>query len=778
MIRQTYEIEGIVQGVGFRPAIYNLAIAHDIGGTIQNRSGKVVLILEGEEDSISFFIQKLSEKLPAPVKINSIKLIKNESCKKKSRFKILESQSDSAYKVSIPADIAICKECRNEIENPSDRRYRYPFTTCVNCGPRYTVVNAMPYDRLRTTLSEFKLCKECKDEYTNPSNRRFHAESIACAKCGPKLFLCDNNGNIINTDNCIAEFKKLIKKGAIVAVRGIGGYLLSLDAYNKEAIITLRRRKGRPSKPFAVMTKGIEIAKKYCEISPIEESLLTSPASPIVILNLKDSAKSELPVSLLSPDTDTLGVMLPYSPLHCLLFDKEINMLIMTSGNRRGEPVCIKNEEAFLRLNGIADAFLCHDREINLRNDDSLAIMQNGKTQLWRRARGFSPGTIRLNKKTERTILAMGPELKNTITLAFDNEAIISPHIGDLETTEAISGLEQAVKEFPLFFRKELEVIAVDMHPNMHSTILGQKLALEKNIPLVSIQHHHAHASSCMTEHNLEQALAVVFDGTGLGTDNTIWGAELLYVNRGYFERLATFKETKLLGGDTSVIKPVRQLISRWIDAGIDIQKKDIVFLGIAEEELALLKQQYEKNINSPLTHAAGRLFDSISVLLGIAPELITYEGETAIRLEAEANKAKNGSKNDIFTFSANENNGMLFIDWSPTFKNFSPEFKRKFHQNKNYLKLKQQYAMDFHIVATSAISKMVEFALSKTATKNIVLSGGVFMNKILTKIVSEQLSKQFKLHVHIHEKVPPNDGGVSLGQAIAASYVITDNSI
>ena len=480
MVRQTYEIEGTVQGVGFRPAIYNIALASHIGGTIQNRSSKVLLILEGEESSISAFIQGLPKKLPFSAKINSIKMIKSEPCKQKTQFKILESESDSVYKISIPSDIAICEECKEEICNPPDKRYKYPFTTCVNCGPRYTVVNAMPYDRCRTTLSVFELCKECRKEYTNPSNRRFHAESIACPKCGPKLFMCDKNGKIMNTNDCIGEFKKFIKSGAIVAVRGIGGYLLALDSYNKEAIITLRRRKARPSKPFAVMARDSETIKKYCEISPIEEKLLKSPAAPIVILKLKNSEKSSLPVSLLSPDTDTLGVMLPYSPLHYLLFDNEIDMLIMTSGNKYGEPVCIKNEEAFTRLKGIADAFLCHDREINLRNDDSLATIQNGKTQLWRRARGFAPEIIMLNKKVNKTILAMGPELKNTITLAFNNEAIISPHIGDLATQEAITGLEKTVKEFLLFFRQEPEVIAIDMHPNMHSTILGEKFSKEK----------------------------------------------------------------------------------------------------------------------------------------------------------------------------------------------------------------------------------------------------------------------------------------------------------
>jgi hydrogenase maturation protein HypF len=518
------------------------------------------------------------------------------------------------------------------------------------------------------------------------------------------------------------------------------------------------------------MVRDIETVKRYCKLSLKEEKLLTSPVSPIVILQLKSSASANLPVSLLSPNTNTLGIMLPYSPLHSLLFDNEIDMLVMTSGNKRGEPVCIKNEEAFLRLNEIADVFLCHNREINLRNDDSLVAIQNRKAQLWRRARGYTPEPIKLNKKIEKTIFAMGAELKNTVTLAFGNEAIISPHIGDLETLEAVNGLEKTVKEFPLFFRREPQIIAVDLHPDMHSTILGKKLAQEKNIPTIAIQHHYAHACSCMAEHNLNEALAVVFDGTGLGLDNTIWGAELLHVKGECLKRLSTFKAVKLLGGDASVLNPVRQLVSRWIDAEIDIQKENIInTMGITQ--LALLKQQYERNINSPLTHAAGRLFDSVSVILGIAPKVISYEGEAAIRLETEAKKTKVASKNNMFEFSINEINGMLFIDWAQTFKNFSPEFVNKIHKDKDYLKLRQQYALDFHIAVALAISKIVEFGLSKTAVKDIVLSGGVFMNAILTKLVAEKLSEQFKLNIHIHERVPPNDGGISFGQAIAASY-------
>ncbi|MEI6056280.1 MAG: carbamoyltransferase HypF, partial [Lentisphaerota bacterium] len=766
-----YEIQGIVQGVGFRPAVYNLAANSSLGGSIKNSSGKVKLSLVGTEASIDAFIAELPRRIPVQARIDSITLLSSESCSEKSNFMIFESDSDESYKVSIPADLAICEDCRREINDPSNRRYQYPFTTCVNCGPRYTVVNAMPYDRCRTTLSSFPLCDDCLKEYTNPSDRRFHAESIACPKCGPTLSLHDQDGIKMDVGDCLAEFKKLIRNGRIVAVRGIGGFLIAVDAKNIEAITLLRDKKQRPHKPFALMARDIQVIRKYCDVSDQEESLLKSPSAPVVILK-RGNRPSDIFIDLISPDSDTIGFMLPYSPLHELLFDNDIDLLVMTSANKRGEPICISNDEAFERLKGIVDAYLCHDREINLRNDDSLSVMQHGKPQVWRRGRGFAPDAIYINHRASKTILAMGAELKNTIALAFDNEVVISPHIGDLETIEANESLTHLSKAIPEFYRKDIQIIARDLHPDMHSSIIGSRIAFEKGIPIIEVQHHHAHAVSCMAEHGFDEAIAVVFDGTGLGTDGNIWGAEVLYVNKDRFERMATFSPVRLPGGDAAVYQPIRQLIARYIDAGVEISKELCDCLGVTDEERKIWKMQCLKGLNSPFTHAAGRLFDSISVMLGICENSITYEGQGAIRLESEALRFRNTGKepSGLIKYSMILKDSLLSIDWSETFRNFSPDRLLKLYADKNYLSLRKQYAYEFHHVLSYAVSDMVSHAVTKKHIKTVVLSGGVFMNRLLTSLVIDRLSKM-GFDVFINEKVPSNDGGISFGQAVIASY-------
>ncbi len=772
MIRRIYEIKGMVQGVGFRPAIYNLATASDLGGSIKNTSGRVVLTLEGDSACIDNFIAGLPDNSPVQARINSVVLIKSEPCPIKSKFQILESESDDNYRISIPADLAMCEDCRKEVNDPSNRRYQYPFTTCVNCGPRYTVVNAMPYDRCRTTLEKFSLCDECLKEYTNPSDRRFHAESIACPKCGPTVFLHDRNGIRMNVGDCIAEFRKLAKNGCIIAVRGIGGFLIAVDAKNGDAISLLRARKNRPHKPFAVMAKSIRVIKKYCLVSEAEEKLLKSPAAPIVILQVKPSASSEIPLNLLSPDTHTIGFMLPYSPLHEMLFDGELELLVMTSANRKGEPICISNDDAFSTLKGIVDVYLCHDREINFRNDDSLCVVQQGKPQVWRRSRGFAPNGIYINRNLPKAILAMGAELKNTIALAFGNEVVLSPHIGDLETLEAEESLTLLSKTLPAFFRKDIGLIVKDIHPDMHSSILGLKIASEKGIGVLEVQHHHAHAMSCMGEHGLEEAIAVIFDGTGLGTDGTIWGSEVLYVNKGSFERLAAFNPVRLPGGDTAVYHPVRQLFARYLDAGTGIEKEFCDTFGITDEERRIWHMQYLKGINSPLSNAAGRLFDSISVMLGLCGNSITYEGQGAIRLEAEALHAQSREveQSGLFKYLKTGRNGMLVIDWAETFKNFPPESLQSFYKDKNYTHIREQYAYEFHLTLCDALTDMVNYAVAAKNTLPIVLSGGVFMNRLFTSLVTDRIS-EMGLKVFINERIPPNDGGISFGQAVIASY-------
>ncbi|OVE73637.1 carbamoyltransferase HypF [bacterium B17] len=754
-VRETYDLTGIVQGVGFRPALYRAAVKAGLTGWVQNRSGTVRLCIEGEDKSLDAFINDLPAFIPPGADINNITKVYSEDEDCFTEFSIIESFDDEDRDVVIPADLSMCADCEQEILDASDRRSGYAFTTCTNCGPRYTVVNAVPYDRERTTMSVFPMCDDCRKEYENPNDRRFHAETIACPVCGPKLTLETLDGNPV--DGNPLELAKLeISNGKAVAVRGIGGFLLAVDAFNKDALLELRKRKNRPDKPFAVMVDSIKTAKKYCDVSPEAEELLLSPEAPIVILDVLDS---DLPLDLITPDAKTLGVMLPNSPLHRLLFSQQFEVLVMTSGNRGGEPICITTEEAHNRLGGIADLILTHDREINLRNDDSLFAIQLNQPQAWRRARGYAPNPVRLDKPLSRNVLAMGAELKNTIALGFDDEVILSPHIGDLEAPEAVDSLEQVAECLPAFMDKEPSVIAVDLHPDMQSSKLGARIAAAKNIPVVEVQHHHAHAAACLAENGRESGLAVVFDGTGLGADGSIWGAELLDVTPGEFNRLATFGGAPLPGGDAAVMEPARQVVGRFAACGIELSDVVRERIKITEEQAEMWKQQCEKGVNAPVSHAAGRVFDSVSVLLGISAERTTYEGQTAIRLESAARRFGRKSLTKL-PLDAYEEKNIFRISWKKAFE-FLAEACLESGKD-------EELAMALHEAMVEAIMLMVKYGAERSESRTAVLSGGVFMNSILNEIAVPELEKE-GFEVLLHRRTPPNDGCIALGQAVIA---------
>ncbi|OGV51944.1 MAG: carbamoyltransferase HypF [Lentisphaerae bacterium GWF2_44_16] len=769
--RKIFELEGTVQGVGLRPFIYRLALENKLGGWIRNSSGKVILCVEGKSPDIGIFLEKLLSNLPSSARISAANCVKNEKIEFFSDvFEIKDSSSDDEARAVIPSDMAICEKCSAEILNPSNRRYAYPFTTCTACGPRYTVIDSMPYDRERTGMSVFPLCPDCLAEYENPADRRFHAESIACPRCGPELSLYNADAVLLPEKNPVTKAREILSEGKILALRGIGGYQLAADAFNRETIETLRQRKKRPHKPFAVMMRDVCTIRKFCELSGDAEKLLLSHQSPILILDIRKAISEKVPLELLSPDALTLGVMLPNSPLHKLLFEQlpgdavpPFEMLVMTSGNRGGGPIAISNAEAFERLSGIADFFLAHDRDIRLRNDDSIVIFQNGIPQIWRRARGYAPEPFRLGKNLNKSVLAMGAELKNTIALGYDNEIVISPHVGDLGTPEALDGLIEIIGKFPAFLSKKPEFIAVDLNPDMHSSVIGRGKALQLGVPVLEVQHHHAHALSCMAEHNLEKGLALVFDGTGLGTDGKIWGAELLEILPGHFIRHATFREVPLPGGDAAVRQPARQLAGRFYSAGIEFSEDWRRMLHVSEEERAIWFQQCAEALNAPLSHAAGRLFDAFAALLRIAPDFITYEGQGAVRLEALAVSGKDflSSRSPEIPFDSVEKNNMLFIDWAPLFRKYSSPDALSGYQPADL-------ALGFHHAVASAALKMLEYAASKSEIKDLVLSGGVFMNRLLNNILLPEI-KKMGLNVHIHQKIPPNDGGISLGQALCA---------
>ena len=766
-IRSTVDLEGVVQGVGFRPAIYRLAAGAGLGGWIRNESGKVRLVLEGPEEKVVQFLRQLPERLPPQARLRGVVPVMREAVGFDAHpvFRIDESRDGGPRRVVIPADLAACSKCMAEILDPANRRYGYPFTTCTECGPRYTVVNRMPYDRANTTMSVFPLCEECRKEYEDPNDRRFHAESIACPKCGPKLWLLNSSGERIDGDP-LRVARGELARGKIVAVRGLGGFLLAVDASNAGAVGRLRERKRRPHKPLAVMTDGLNTIRRYCEVPVEAERLLTSPQSPIVILPLPSAIGHW---SSLAPDADTLGVMLPTTPLHRLLFQPlegdptpPFEWLVMTSGNRGGEPICLSNEEALERLGGIADFILCHDREINLRNDDSLFAIQRGAPQVWRRARGLAPEPIRLARPGQGCVLAMGAEMKNAIAVGCEDEIVLSPHVGDLDTLEAVQGLEKVAVELPKFLDRRPDRVVVDLHPDMQSTRLGRRIAGERNLPVLEVQHHHAHAAACMAEHGVEECLALVFDGTGLGTDGTVWGAELLHVTFNGFERLGTFEGVPLPGGDAAVLNPARQLVARWLQAGAGISGAWRTRLGFGEEEWGLIAHQCRNRINTPVTHAAGRVFDSFSVLLGLMPPGITYDGQPAVRLEACAIRERSQRQDTVLDFKAVQSDGLLVIEWQDLFARYA--------QEPPLPGLAGALALAFHEAMARAACRMAEHGAARTGCRTVALSGGVFMNRILNdRLVPMLEAGGFK--VLIHRSTPPNDGCIALGQAAIAMY-------
>ncbi|MBN1773980.1 MAG: carbamoyltransferase HypF, partial [Deltaproteobacteria bacterium] len=683
LVRMVVDLEGILQGVGFRPTMQVLAEAAGLGGSVQNRSGSVRLTLEGPRSAVLRFVAELPARLPPNARLDAVRQRSLEPLgtdELPGSFRIEASAAGEEVRISIPADLAMCPDCRREVYDPASRFFGYPFTTCTRCGPRYTVVRGMPYDREQTTLSVFPLCPACRAEYENMRDRRFHAESIACPACGPRLEILDPAGRP-QPGPALPAARRALRDGEILAVRGLGGFLLAVDARRADAVARLRERKHRPAKPFALMARNLDVVARHLVLDDEARRLLSGPAAPILVLPLRPGARAaaELPWDELSPDSDTVGVMLPTTPLQALLADPAaddgippFDLLVMTSGNRGGEPPCIRTAEALDRLAGIADRFLVHDREINLRCDDSVAAPGPTGPQLWRRARGFAPEGLRVDPPLRRRILALGAELKSTIAVGARDEVVLSPHVGDLETPEALADLETVVRRFPEFLRLEPEAIAVDLHPDMHATRLGRALAGRLGLPVVAVQHHHAHAAAALAEAGRSRALALVFDGTGLGPDGAIWGGELLALDGPGCDRLGTFRAVPLPGGDAAVRHPVRQLVARLLDAAGEVPPAWRERLRVTDEQLELWTLQCRRGLASPPTHAVGRLFDAAAVLLGAAPEVVTYEAQAAVRLETLAARAAREPVPDERLWTSSVADGRMVVDFAPLFRRFA----------------------------------------------------------------------------------------------------------
>jgi hydrogenase maturation protein HypF len=751
-------VRGVVQGVGFRPFIYQLATQYSLKGWVCNTSENVKIEVEGETKAVEQFLVDLIEKAPPRAIIEDI-TITHCLPRNYSDFEIRQSIAEEGKYQLISPDIATCQDCLREILSPDDRRYRYPFTNCTNCGPRFTIIEDIPYDRPRTTMRHFKMCPECQQEYDNPLNRRFHAQPNACPNCGPTLELLDANGHSITVDDAINTASQLLREGKIIAIKGLGGFLITCDATSELVVNLLRQRKNRLFKPFAVMFSSIEEVKKHCSLTIEEEKLLTSPFSPIGLVEWKNTSTISPAVA---PNLIYLGVMLPYTPLHHLLLRETGIPLVMTSGNISEEPIAKDNDEALRRLSGISDYFLVHNRDIYACYDDSVTIVERGTPQLIRRARGYAPYPIHLKFRSQQ-IIGCGAELKNTFCLARDEYAFLSQHIGDMENLETMDHFENTIALYKKLFRIEPEVIAHDMHPDYLATRYAHEIADTSGKRLVSVQHHHAHIVSCMVDNRLENpVIGVAFDGTGYGSDGNIWGGEFMVADYRGFRRVGQLENLPLPGGAMAIKKPYRTTIGYLLSLfGEDILNQKLPFFKwVDSNEVGIIKKQIENGINSPLTSSCGRLFDAISALIGVRSE-VEYEAQAAIELEMLAYDEKNETA--LYPFSIVEQNGLSVIKLQELFSALISDLQNGTAQ--------ARIAIRFHNTIARMILMLCQVISKKSNITDVVLSGGVFQNRlVLRKAITLLESDGFK--VYTHRQVPCNDGGISLGQVVIANFV------
>jgi hydrogenase maturation protein HypF len=769
-------VRGIVQGVGFRPFVYRLAVKHNLKGYVYNTSEDVKIEVEGELETIKQFQLELGIEAPPLAHIEGIAITHHPPIGYKN-FEIRHSVAEEGKYQLISPDIAICQACLNELLKPSDRRYRYPFTNCTNCGPRFTIIEDIPYDRPETTMRYFQMCPQCQAEYENPLDRRFHAQPNACPKCGPKVELVDNQGKRVAGSDVLASASQLLKKGKIVAVKGLGGFLLACDASNEAAVKTLRERKRRSCKPFAIMVNNVNEIKKHCYVSPEEEELLTCPQSPIVLMKWKAGSSVSREVA---PNLEYLGVMLPYTPLHHILLRDTELPLVMTSGNLSEEPIAKDNNEALKRLSGIADYFLIHNRDIYSRYDDSVAIVERGTSQLVRRARSYAPYPIHLTFKC-RQVLACGAEMKNTFCLTRDNYAFLGQHIGDMENVETLEHFDNTISLYKRLFRIEPEIIAYDLHPDYLSTKYAQELSKSSNIKLIPVQHHHAHIASCMADNKLESSvIGVAFDGTGMGSDGHIWGGEFLVADYCSFDRVGHLEYLPLPGGDAAIKRPYRTAIGYVLS----LLKKDalkaiiasgakhprVAFIGeISEIEIGIIKRQIESGLNSPLTSSMGRLFDAVSALVNIRGE-IDYEGQAAVELEMAAYACHREEHSDeaisddkeSYPYRISVDEGMRIVQLRDLLSAIIEDLEQGVSSGR--------ISVRFHNTIARMTDEMCRLIADETDINQVVLSGGVLQNRLLLRKTIKLLENS-GFQVFSHRQVPCNDGGISLGQAVVANF-------
>ena len=752
-------VRGVVQGVGFRPFVYRLAHEHGLTGWVRNTSANVEIEAEGGEEALERFLAGLKAKAPPMATIEEIK-VSLDAPKGHVGFEIKKSQAQEGKYQLVSPDIATCRDCLREIFDPGDRRYRYPFTNCTNCGPRFTIIEDIPYDRPRTTMKKFKMCPQCQEEYENPLDRRFHAQPNACPRCGPSLELVTNKGAPVAGDDVISTAARILKEGRILAIKGLGGFHLACDATNTEAVSLLRQRKHRPAKPLAVMMSTLEEIKKHCVVAPEEEGLLLSPQCPIVLLKWKKEESSVC--EEVAPRLKYLGVMLPYTPLHHLLLREAGIPLVMTSGNISEEPIAKDNDEALRRLGHIADYFLLHNRDIYAKYDDSVTFVEEG-IRLIRRARGYAPYPIILPFKAKQ-VLACGAELKNTFCLVRDEHAFLSQHIGDLENEETLEHFEQTIELYKKLFRIRPEIIAYDLHPEYLSTRYALSLKDQGDYRLVAVQHHHAHIASCLAENGTDgPVIGVALDGTGYGSDGAIWGGEFLLADYRGFERLGHLEYVPLPGGEAAIKRPYRMALSYLFHLlGQEVSLEGLPLLSqLSPAEVEVVRLQVGRGINSPLTSSMGRLFDAVSALIGVRG-VVDYEAQAAVELEMLAPDEAASMELQPYPFSIAREDGCRVVRLGELVRAVVQEIRSGAPSS--------LISARFHRTVAELILQLCRLISRDTGVRKVALSGGVFQNRLLFKLAT-RLLKQAGFEVLTHRAVPCNDGGISLGQAVVANF-------
>lgn len=744
-VRVKVNIQGVVQGVGFRPFVYRLANELGLTGWVVNSAQGVWIEAEGAEGPLRYFLKRLESDKPPHAFIQTLST-EFLPANGYTTFEIRHSDSEGEKTALILPDLATCPDCLRELFDPNDRRYLYPFTNCTHCGPRFSIIEALPYDRPNTTMKHFDMCPDCRAEYENPADRRFHAQPNACPECGPRLELWDKSGNVLaEKQAALLMTVNAIREGQVVAIKGLGGFHLVVDARNENAVRMLRERKHRPSKPLALMYPTLAHIQFDCEVSELEEKLLTASEAPIVLLRNKESGQIAPSVA---PRNHYLGVMLPYTPLHHILM-RELNFpIVATSGNLSDEPICIDEHEALDRLSKVAEVFLVHNRPIHRHVDDSIVRVMSGRKQIVRRARGYAPLPILLEKSLP-VILGVGAHLKNTVAVSSRNQVFISQHIGDLETAESFNAFQQVIRDFQTLYALQPQAVACDMHPDYLSTQFARTI----NLPVISVQHHYAHVLGCMTEHGLTgTALGISWDGTGYGMDGTVWGGEFLRITEKAFERVAYLRLFGLPGGDKAVKEPRRSalglLYEMYGDALFD--REDLAPVkAFTPQESGILRSMLAKGINTPRASSAGRLFDAVAAILGVCQH-VSFEGEAAVELEFAAAKAQTG---ESYEFSITGS----VLDWRPMIEDILADIQRQ---------------EPIEVISARFHNTLVEMMINITqqiGETTVVLSGGCFQNKYLSERAVQRL-QEANFHPYWHHRIPPNDGGIALGQIIAAS--------